>query len=111
MAQLPEDEVAPVPDDTAQASASASAAATGAPSADSNQDASRPSVDITQPGAGTGASGAASTDANDESDEKMKDLPPKTDVTLTLKGTPEFNAFPFTVWYYSVWLFFFIFCF
>jgi len=37
-----------------------------------------------------------SNNNSNDNDEKSNDLPPKTDVTLILKGTPEYNSFPFT---------------
>ena len=40
-----------------------------------------------------------SNDKPDDNDEKSNDLAPiaKTDITLTLKATPEYNSFPFSV--------------
>ena len=62
------------------------------------------SLQVSQPGANDGATITVDADNNgsndkpvDNDDEKSNDSAHKTEITLTLKATTEYNSFPFTV--------------
>ena len=85
--------------------AAMSSAAQAQPQATQNPDANDSSQvsQVSQPGANDTATTTVDADNNGsndkpaDNDEKSNDLPPKTEITLTLKATTEYNSFPFAV--------------